>query len=62
MIDNGLSLNRNVSNIQIFQIIWALIFVTKIFKKSIVLRKCIMLGEALRIRIKKFKHNLPENY
>ena len=24
--------------------------------------KCIIFGEALRIRIKKFEHNLPENY
>ena len=24
--------------------------------------KCIIYGEALRIRVKKFKHNLPENY
>ena len=24
--------------------------------------KCIIFGEAIRIRVKKFKHNLPENY
>ena len=34
-IDNDLSLNPNVSYIQIFQIFWALIFVIEIFKKFI---------------------------
>ena len=24
--------------------------------------KCIIFGEALRIKVKRFKHNLPENY
>ena len=30
--------------------------------KNVLRTKCIIFGEALRIGVKKFKHNLPENY
>ena len=60
---------KNVFNVYIFSVISNLFDRNKPFalsNKACIIEnvrtKCIILGEALRIKVKKFKHNLPETY